>query len=369
VRILIDYRPALVQRTGVGEYTHEMARALAALLPPEDTLTLFSSSWKHRLETGRVPGVSIADVRIPVRLLNFVWHRLEWPPVESLAGRFDVAQSMHPLLMPARAAAQVVTVYDLFFLRDPTGTAPEIRRDYTALAASHARRAGAVVVISAYTARAVASELGVDPNRIVLCPPGAPAWPRRSAPAPSGPILYIGSSERRKNVPGLLRAYGLLRSRLPDVPGLLLAGRPPEPGSEIQTMISRPPLAAHVRHLGYVSDDERQRLYREASLLVVPSLDEGFGMPVIEAMTVGVPVVAANRGALPEVSGGAAQLVDPTDEEALAEAIRRTLVEPAAAQASVERGYLRAQHYSWRASATTLLAAYRQVHERREGRA
>jgi glycosyltransferase involved in cell wall biosynthesis len=104
-------------------------------------------------------------------------------------------------------------------------------------------------------------------------------------------------------------------------------------------------------------------------MLVVPSLDEGFGMPVVEAMTIGVPVVAANRGALPEVSGDAAQLVDPLDDEEMAEAMRRILEEPAAAQAAVERGYRRARRYSWRTSAETLLQAYRQVHGRRRTRA
>jgi glycosyltransferase involved in cell wall biosynthesis len=361
VRILIDYRPALVARTGVGEYAHEMARALVALLPPGDTLTLFSSSWKDRLEHGRVPGASVVDARIPVRLLNLAWHRLEWPPVELLAGGVDIAQSMHPLLMPARAAARFVTIYDLYYLRDAAGTASEIRRDYTVLTADHARRAHAVVVISRYTAGEVTSRLGVPPERIVLCPPGAPVWPRRDPPATTGPILYVGSAERRKNVPALLRAYARLRERMPEAPRLLIAGRAPERGAEISAMIRRPPWYPHVRHLGYVTDEERQALYRQASMLVLPSLDEGFGLPVLEAMTVGVPVVASNRGALPELAGDAAQLVDPLDEEAMAEAIERVLVDPALAAAGVERGYRRAAQYTWQASAARLLEAYREA--------
>jgi glycosyltransferase involved in cell wall biosynthesis len=367
VRILIDYRPALVERTGVGEYAHEMAKALVALLPPSDSLTLFSSSWKDRLEPNRIPGAAVVDTRIPVRLLNLAWHRLERPVVESLTGPIDIAHSMHPLLMPSRAAARIVTVYDLYFLQDPAGTATEIRRDYAGLSPSHAKRADAVVVISGYTAREVSSKLGVPPERIVLCPPGAPSWSPRPTPRPTGPILYIGSSERRKNVPGLLRAYARLRSRLREAPDLTLVGRPPETGSETSEMLSSSLFRPCVRHLGYVSDEERQRLYRAASMLVVPSLDEGFGMPVVEAMTVGVPVIAANRGALPEVAADAAQLVDPLNDEAMAEAMRRFLEEPGFAQAAVERGYRRARLYSWSTSAATLLQAYREVHERRRG--
>ena len=368
MRILIDYRPALAQRTGVGEYVHEMAGALVSQLSADESLTLFSGSWKDRLERGRVKGTSVVDARIPVRLLNFAWHRLEWPPVETLAGRIEIAHSMHPLLMPARSAARLVTIYDLFFLRDASGTASEIRRDYPGLAADHARRADAVVVISEYTAGEVITRLGVAPGRLVMCPPGAPSWPRRGTLAPGGPIVYVGSPEPRKNLPGLLRAYAVLRTLVADAPRLLLAGRTPDRGAEISAMIRRPPWYPHVRHLGYLPDSERQELYGKASMLVMPSLDEGFGMPVLEAMTVGVPVVAANRGALPEVSGGAALLVDPTDPEAMADAMRRILEEPRVAQEAVERGYVRAARYSWRASAAELLRCYRAIRPGRGGR-
>src|SRR5215218_4626753 len=125
-------------------------------LGPGESLVLFSSSWKDRLQTGRVSGAEVVDVRVPVRLLNFAWHRLEWPPVERLAGNVDVAHSTHPLLLPARPrAVKVVTVYDLDFLDHPGRTRAEIRRDYPALAGSHARRADLVVVISAHTAEQV----------------------------------------------------------------------------------------------------------------------------------------------------------------------------------------------------------------------
>jgi glycosyltransferase involved in cell wall biosynthesis len=362
VRILIDYRPALLQRTGVGEYAHEMARALAGLLPAGDRLTLFSSSWKDRLEPGRVPGAEQVDARVPVRLLNLAWHRLEWPPIERFAGAVDIAHSMHPLLMPARHGAQVVTIYDLFFLEDATGTAAEIRRDYTALARTHAARADLIVVISKYTASQVTRRLSVPDGCLVLCPPGAPSWPRRPPPQPRGPILYIGSAEVRKNVGGLLSSYGRLRARDPDTPNLVLAGRPPVPGSDLARSIAATEGASHA---GYVSDDERQRLYATASLLVVPSLDEGFGMPALEAMTVGVPVVSSNRGALPEVVGDAAVLIDPVDPEALAAGMRRILASPEEARARAALGFQQAARYSWKTSAMRLLEGYREVHERR----
>lgn len=369
MRILIDYRPALRQRTGVGEYAHELAAALRGLLAPaSDSLVLFSSSWKDRLAPGAVPGVPIVDARVPVTLLNLAWHRLEWPPVESFAGPVDVAHSMHPLLMPARAAARVVTVHDLYFLDDPDKTAAEIRRDYPALAGDHARRADGIIAVSNYTASLVSDRLAVDRDRIAICSPGAPAWAPSERPPAGGPILFMGTIEPRKNVATLLRAYAELVSRRPETPPLVLAGRVTPACQDVLTMIEQRPLAGRVRAVGYVSGGNREALYREASVLVMPSFDEGFGMPAVEAMTIGLPVVAAERGALPEVVGDAGLLVDPEDAGGLAAAIERVLDSPELAARLSDAGRVRAARYTWKASAAALVDAYRTAIERRRAR-
>lgn len=365
MRILIDYRPALRQRTGVGEYVHGLAAALLARLPQGDSLTLFSSSWKDRLPSDAVPGARHVDARVPVRLLNLLWHRLEWPPVESFAGSVDVAHSMHPLMMPSRAGARVVTVHDLYFFDQPGATAAEIRRDYRALAPGHARRADAVVVNSVYTKRQVVERFHVDAERVTVCRPAAPAWPRRDEPPVPGPVLFLGTLEPRKNVPGLLRAYAELAARRPDVPELILAGRMPARG--VTDLLPREPwLAGRVRATGYVSDAERQRLYREAAMLVVPSFEEGFGIPALEAMTMGVPVVAARRGALPEVLGDAGLLVDIEEPGPLAAAMEHVLTDPDARRRMADAGVRRAAQFTWEASAACLYDAYRAACLRRK---
>jgi glycosyltransferase involved in cell wall biosynthesis len=127
-------------------------------------------------------------------------------------------------------------------------------------------------------------------------------------------------------------------------------------------------LAGRVRHLGYVGDPDRERLYREASMLVLPSFDEGFGMPVLEAMTVGTPVVAASRGALPEVAGDAGLLVNPDDPEGLAAAMERLLRDSDLARQCRDRGIERARRFAWETSAHRLIAAYRDAIERRRSR-
>jgi glycosyltransferase involved in cell wall biosynthesis len=363
VDILIDYRPALRQRTGVGEYVHGLASALARRLRPEDSVRLFSSSWKDRLPPAVVPGTRQVDARIPVDLLNLAWHRLEWPPVEWIAPRIDVVHSLHPLLIPSRIAARVVTIHDLYFLERPEQTAAEIRRDYPALAAKHARRADGVVVNSKHTGQQVSDRFGIDADRITVCYPGRPDWPRRPEPAASGPILFVGTAEPRKNLARLLDAYASLVARRAGVPDLVIAGTIPGSDGTLGPRLEH--LTPRVRRTGYVSDQELQRLYREASLLVLPSLTEGFGITALEAMTVGVPVVASNRGALPEVVGDAGILVNPENVSDLSAALEQVLADPGMRRSMSERGLQRARLFSWTDSAERLYDAYRAAYRRR----
>jgi glycosyltransferase involved in cell wall biosynthesis len=368
VRVLLDYRPALRERTGVGEYAHQVASGLSKRLAKPGDLTLFSSSWKDRLSPGVIPGARTVDARIPVTFLNLAWHRLEWPPVELLAGPVDVAHSLHPLLMPARRAAQVVTVHDLYFLDQPEKTAMEIRRDYPALAASHAQRADAVITVSKYTAGNIRTKLGLARETITICPPAAPMWTPVDRRDPRGHILFMGTVEPRKNVPALLRAYAALVTRRPETPPLAIAGKIVDACQSVLSEIAAPPLAGRVRPVGYVSGNDRERLYREASMLVLPSFDEGFGMPVLEAMTLGIPVIISTRGALAEVAGDAGLLVEPDDHEGLSKAMERLLTDDALAARNAAAGVARARDFNWDATAARVLDTYGAAIERRRSR-
>jgi glycosyltransferase involved in cell wall biosynthesis len=367
LRILIDYRPAVRERTGVGEYVHEMARALARR--PQTEVVAFSSSWKDRVARRALSPASVVDRRVPVHLLNFAWHRLSWPPVESLgAGRIDIAHAAHPLLLPSRTAARAVTIHDLDFLRHPERTVREIRRDYPRLARDHARRADLVVVSSSFAGRDVIETFDLDPNRVVVCPAGAPRWPRRTAMSHPGYLLFLGTLEPRKNIGGLLDAYERVLGRRRDAPELRLAGRATPAAAAWLDRLARPPLAGHVKHVGYVRADERRTLYEGARLLVLPSFEEGFGLPALEAMTVGVPVVASRRGALPELVGDAGLLVDPDPDE-LAAAIERVLDDDTQAARMADRGAAQAARFDWDRSAAILRDAYEAAIARRGGAA
>ena len=182
-----------------------------------------------------------------------------------------------------------------------------------------------------------------------------------------GYVLFMGTLEPRKNIGALLDAYALLLQRKRDVPALVLAGRATADAEAWLSRLRQAPFAGHARHVGYVDDADREGLYAGARVLVLPSLDEGFGLPALEAMSAGVPVVASNRGSLPEVVGDAGTLVDPADIEGLAAAIDRTLSDPDVAARAGAAGLTRAKAFRWDTSVATLGRAYADAMRRRAG--
>ena len=368
MRIVVDYRPALRARTGAGAYVHELVRAYTAR--HDDEVTLFSSSWKDRVaqDTGAALHARVVDRRVPVRCLNYLWHRRAWPPVESLAGDADVVHAAHPLLIPARHAAQVVTVHDLYFLANPAGTRAEIQRDYPPLAHDHARRADAVVTSSAYTRDTLLRTFDLDPARVHLVRPGAPAWAQASHAAQAardGYVLFIGTLDGRKNLGVVLDAYEQSGRRLPP---LVVAGGIGPGGEGWLERMRRAPLSASVSYRGYVPDADREALFLGARAVVLPSWDEGFGLPALEAMAAGIPVVVSNRGALPEVVGRAGVIVDPADSQAWVAALEQLADDDDWARDRSQAGLERAQAFAWDDAAQALRAAYLAAVQRRRQR-
>jgi glycosyltransferase involved in cell wall biosynthesis len=364
VRVGLDATPLLGPRTGVGRYVAGLAEALAGLggAEPEE-LVLVPFSWRGTRELPGVapqgPRVRCGRRRAPARLLQAAWARLPWPPVEWLAGPVEVFHATNFVAPPARRAATVVTVHDLTYLRHPEMVTDASTR-YRHLV-PRALASGAVVCIpTAAVAVEVAEAYDLAPERLVVTPLGVgDAWRRATPPdlawlaardLPGRYLLFVGNREPRKNLPTLLTAY---RKLLGGVPPLVLVG--PAGWGEALDTAGLP--AETVRTLGYLPEAELARVVAGAAALVFPSWYEGFGLPALEALACGTPVVAADLPALREVLGDQAELVAPGDAAALADAMARVLDDPGGEPARAARR-TRAAGFTWENCARTTLAAY-----------
>ncbi len=370
MRIGLDLRPALSRPTGVGRYVQALASRLP-LLAPDDEWVFFSASWRDRLPPQEgPPNVRRVDRRLPVRLLNLAWNRLGWPPLDDLVGsRLDLVHSPHPLLIPARSALRVVTVHDLYFLKHPERTRAEVRRDYAPLVRDHARRADGVICVSRHTAAEAERLLDLPREKIAVIPNGIdPIYRQPVSPEavdellsrrglPAGALLYVGSAEERKNLAGLRAACGeLQRRRGRDLPPLLLVG------PDLEAAFPEPSLG---RVTGYLDAAEIRLLMASARLLVLPSHEEGFGLPVAQALAAGLPVVCSRGSALEEIAGDAACLVDAGDPSSIARGIERVLDNPELAARLRQRGLERSRDFDWDRAARDTLAFYRRLAGRR----
>jgi glycosyltransferase involved in cell wall biosynthesis len=361
----LDVRPTLSRPTGVGTYVRGLMQELPGLAP-DDRFHFFSASVKERYPERSWPAnVRLVDRRIPVRGLSLAWNRLGWPPLDRLAGHpLDLVHSPTPLLVPSRRGKRVVTLHDLFFLKHPDMVEGEVRRDYVALVRDHVRRADGVLCVSEYTASEARRLLDVPEEKIAVTPHGIDATYRREPREedvddllrplglPRGGVLYVGSAEKRKNLVTLVMAY-LTLARRRRIPPLVLAG----PGREWAQGGSR--VGPQIVATGYLDQPALRALMAASALLVLPSLEEGFGLPVVEAMAAGLPVVCSDGSALAEVAGDAALLVDGHDASGLAHAIERVLEDDSLAAGMRARGLERSRRFDWADTAARTLAFYR----------
>lgn len=358
MRIVVDVSPLSRPCTGVGHYLRGMVAGLAGALGPSDSLCTFALA-SVRGERGILS--ALAGVPAERRILRFpyphgarvAWSRLGTPPVERYAGELDVFHPSDWMQPPQRAGVRAATVCDLVPLLDPAWTTARTRRMLRTKLEDAARRCDVVLAISEYTAREVVRRLRVPEERVRVAHPGVdpryrPDGPREERAGPY--VLAVGTLEPRKNLGVLLDGFGLLRRDRPDVE-LVVAG--PE-GWGDRPDLARPGVSA----IGYVDADRLAQLYRGASALAYPSRFEGFGMPVVEAMASGLPVVASAHPSLDEAAGGAALRVDPDDADALAGALEAALSEPEPLRRA---GLAHAARFTWAACGTAVLAGYRSV--------
>ena len=364
MRIGFDGTPLLGPKTGVGWYTHELIDAVAKLSPGDD-MVVFPISWRTarqlNLDPPHRPNVGVERKLAPARPLWAMWDHVPFPPVEWLVN-CDVFHATNFIAPPSRKVPTVVTVHDVGFVHHPNDVSAGVRR-MARLLPDILRRASAIITVSEFTKTEVSNWIPEVTDRIRVIPNGsharAPGGDSGLAPgAPYG--LMLGTLEPRKNVPLALDALRVLRRRGVDL-RLVLTGGESKLVDMPGLMRERDLGPAEVVRTGYLEDEQVSALLRQARLLVFPSLYEGFGMPLLEAMEAGVPVVAARAGATPETVGDAGVLVDPDDVEGFADAIERVAFDEELRARLIAAGAVQAAKFTWAGAAASCLELYRSV--------
>lgn len=363
MRIGIDANPVFRSRAGIGNYVARMAERMSALSPDDEFRLYFwgdepdlSEAWLRRgnVVVRRVPKGSFA--------------------AEVKKDRVDVFHGTNFRLRAAGEKASVLSIHDLALK-----IFPQLRRrwpgDWLGFLKMRrdARRADRIIAISARTGEDIVRHMGIPPEkvRVTLLAAGDEFRPDPDRAALSALLLRLGFSrpryvlfsgtiEPRKNVMTLLDAYRRLRADFPDT-GLILAGAPGWKCADVLESIRSGGLEGEVKITGYLGTGELATLYSGAAAYALPSLYEGFGLTVVEAMACGAPVVTSTGGSLPEIVGDAAAVLEPTDAEGFRREIARLLSDEAHAREMRARGFRRAAQFSWDRTAEGTLAVYREV--------
>ena len=370
LRIGIDYTAAVRQGAGIGRYTRELVRSLAELDRDHDYVLFAAASGQRLADVGWPPNFQMRSAPLSDRALAILWHRLRLPLwVELATGPVDIFQSPDFVLPPVRRARTLVTVHDLSFIRYPQCADANLRAYLNKVVPRSVQRADLVLADSQSTKDDLVELLGVELSKIEVVYPGVEErfrpikdqayleQVRKQYNLPSRFILGLGTLQPRKNFTRLIEAFADLRFAICDL-HLVIAGGKGWLYEEIFATVERLGLEEKVVFPGFVADEHLPALYNLADLFVFPSLYEGFGLPPLEALACGTPVITSDASSLPEVVGQAGLMVKATDVEALAQAMKQVLEDDALQEEMIARGLEQAKKFTWEKAAAKLLNLY-----------
>ena len=379
MRIAIDYTAATRQAAGIGNYVRSL---VDAMLAQDDTnqYTLLTSGRPPRER----PFPTAENVRgrsliIPDRYLNVLWYRWRLPiSATFFTGQVDIYHGPDFVLPPLNGKLRkVVTVHDLAFLEHPEYAVPELAAYLKKVVPEAVEAADVVASVSQTTRQTLIEHFQTPLEKITLVPNGIRAYFRRITDPvlleatrhkfglKSPLVLGVGTQEPRKNHLGLIKAFhkAVSTGNKSTRPAMLaLAGGSGWLYEETEQIVAELKLEKKVRFLGRVSDLELMMLYSLADVFVFPSFYEGFGVPPLEAMACGTPVITSNTSSLPEVVGDAAIMVNPHKINEIASAINRVLENKQLQEDLRQKGYTRAAHFTWFRSAQKMLSIYQQLY-------
>jgi glycosyltransferase involved in cell wall biosynthesis len=341
VRIALDATYSVGdQLSGVGVYSNEIIHGLAALFPQEGITLAYRPHRFLRSLREKLP----ANCR----------RRPLWD-TSALRGA-ELFHGLNQRLPQHRYQHTVTTFHDLFVMTSEYSDV-EFRRRFTLQAKQAAERSDLIVAVSRFTANQVRDLLGVEETRIRVIPHGV----HRPENAPDGPreklVLHVGAIQKRKNIARLAKAF----EEMPPDWRLVLVGSCGFGSGEILRQIESSPARDRIEVPGYVSATMLADYYARAAIFAFPSLDEGFGIPILEAMAWGIPVLTSNRSALPEAGGDAALYVDPFSTEELASALRALARDEGLLKTLAARGSLRAADFPWERAVEQTAGVYRDL--------
>jgi len=384
MRIGIDVTSAVTQSAGIGRYTRELVRALLNLDAPH-TYTLFYATEKRVARPIEPLPRSVRLRRLPFhdKWLARLWHKLQIPiSIELITGPIDLFHSPDFSLPPTlRRTPTLLTVHDLSFIRDPESAVPSLRRYLSRVVPRSVARARRVLADSQATKDDLVELFGTPPGKIDVLlsgvdarfrpirDPAALAAVRAKYNLGSGPlVLAVGTIQPRKNYVRLIQAFAQVMGQwwqigpewLGDV-NLVISGGTGWLFDAIFAEVTRLGLQARVKFTGFVDDADLPALYSAAAVFAYVPRYEGFGLPVLEAMACGVPVIGSNVSSIPEVVGDAGLLVDPLDVDAIAAGLIGLLKDASARDAYRRAGLQRAAQFTWESAARQLLSIYAEL--------
>lgn len=372
MKVALELQPCLRNRSGIGTYTYEIARRVFDTETTQFCGNLFNFNKKEK------GGIALKGIKIPIRecetlpysIYRRIWHMFPIP-YNKIFPQADV-NIFFDYIVPPRISGHVISViYDLTYLRFPETMSKRNRSRIENDIKYSIDRSDKIITITEFSKSELISLLGIPSEKIKIVSP-APSLAldaedykdlshRYNITKPF--LLYVGTIEPRKNLSRLMQAFEWLKSKKDMPHQLVLAGGLGWKNKEIQDAILQSPYKKDIIMTGYIADKEKNALYQAADLFVFPSIYEGFGIPPLEAMTFGCPVVCSNAASLPEVVGDAAELVDPMDVDSIAEGMWKVLSDDFCRAELVKKGYKQAKKFNWDDSAKKLMQICREVLE------